>query len=221
MPNRHGYVYILTNPCIKYILKEGKREKVISPVKIGFTRSSLEGRVGTLNTALPENFVHHMSVETDDPKALENIIHGFLDRYKIQTKDNEKTEFFSCSIDIACKALKKAIKNMHLVGYHIRKDKLRGRSASKMRTNALKFSKAKNKILRNTWKSKNKFALWIAKKGGGEGSLGNILGILRGTRPCAAKSKWRKLLEREGIKFNSTNFVTNWSSFEKSFIKQK
>ena len=217
---RRGYVYILTNPCIIYHYTEGKKKFVVCPVKIGISYNR-ETRVGNLNTALPEDFVHHMSVETNDPQALENMVHTDLKQYRIKTKLGAPTEFFTCSVSIACKALKAVAKKMHIVDFKIIRDKFIGRSATKIRSNALKSTKAKNNAVRKTWDSKSQFALWIAKKGGSEGSLGHILSVLRGTRPCADNSKWRKLLEREGIKFNATNFIKNWSSFEKSFIKQK
>lgn len=216
---RRGYVYILTNPCIIHEYTEGKKKVVVCPVKIGISYTRYT-RVGNLNTALPEDFVHHMSIETDVPRALENMVHDNLKDYRIKTKLGAKTEFFKCSVSFACKALRNVAKKMH-IDFKIIRDKFVGRSAAKIKSNALKSANAKNNAVQKTWESKNQFALWIAKKGGNEGSLGNILSILRGARPCAAKSKWRKLLEREGIKFNATNFIKNWSSFEKSFIKQK
>ena len=129
-----GYVYIISNPCIRYEYVENGRKAAVCPVKIGIAKD-VEKRLGTLNTSLPENFVHHMSVAADDPKAVENVLHEYLRDYRIRTKDGEKTEFFRCSVEKAINEFKKVAKHMHLKEYHIRKMRLPGRSACRIKTN--------------------------------------------------------------------------------------
>lgn len=210
MPNKTEYVYVLTNPCIQYSFKDGNEKKVISPVKIGKAKN-LEKRIGTLNTSLPENFEHHMSVEANDAKAVENVVQEYLKEYRIYTKTGEKTEFFRCSAEVAIAALKKVARHMHLKEYKFKKDKLIGRSASKIQANALKSKKAEVKSVIATWKNKTQLAKLIARKGGNEGSYGHILQTLSRKRPCAKSSKWRSALEQAGLKFDENNLVINWS----------
>ena len=130
-----GYVYVLTNPCIQYAYVENGSTKVVSPVKIGIAKD-VEKRLGTLNTSLPENFVHHMSVFANDPKAVENVVHRLLSQYRIVTKDGNRTEFFRCSVKDAVETLKQTAKDMHLVEHKIEKWKLKGRASSNIKANA-------------------------------------------------------------------------------------
>jgi len=137
-----GYVYILTNPCIRYTYHESGKVVTISPVKIGMAKD-VEKRLGSLNTSLPENFVHHMSLVCDDMKAVENVVHLYLDKYRIKTKDGEKTEFFRCSVEEAKSALKQTAKIMHVREYHIDKTKIVGRSVSRIKSNSKAAREAK------------------------------------------------------------------------------
>lgn len=211
-----GYVYILTNPCIQYIIKKGNKKKVISPVKIGFC-CKLENRIGTLNTASPENFVHHMSVFSKDPKAMENLVQRILSRYRIKTKTGEITEFYTCSIEEAIKTLINVPKDMHLKksDYKIIKKKFVGRSASKIKSNALKPKNRDNNANAASWENKTQLAKLIARKGGNEGSFGYILHIFNKKRSCSKNSKWRPILKQAGIKFDSNDFVISWSKAQK------
>lgn len=214
-----GYVYILTNPCIRYTYRDGDREVTVSPVKIGMAKD-VEKRLGTLNTSLPENFVHHMSVFSQDPKALENIVHRLLSAYRIDTKHGDRTEFFRCSVDVAVATLKQTAKDMHLKEYKIDKSKLIGRSSSKIKSNSKAAQVAKDKAKKvetETWSNRTQLARLIARRGGNEGAFGGILQLLSGMRPCKATSKWRKPLESIGIKFNPKDFVTDWECAKKVF----
>lgn len=130
-----GYIYVLTNPCIQYAYMENGSRKVISPVKIGIAKD-VEKRLGTLNTSLPENFEHHMSVFANDPKAVENVVHRLLSRHRILTKDGNRTEFFRCSVKYAVETLKQTAKDMHLKEHKIEKWKLKGRASSNIKANA-------------------------------------------------------------------------------------
>lgn len=214
-----GYVYILTNPCIRYTYKEGGVERSISPVKIGMTTRGIEDRVGALNTSLPENFVHHMSVYAQDPKAVENVVHRLLEGkgYRIETKAGEKTEFFKCSVKEAIEALRQTAKDMHLKEYKFHKEKLKGRCASNMKYNAKKkVSRSRSSVsCREAWHGKTQFAKLIARRGGNEGSFGVILRYLAPKNstsrlPCRQDGRWRDLLEGAGVKFDRHDFVTDW-----------
>ena len=138
-----GYVYVLTNPCIQYAYVENGSKKVISPVKIGIAKD-VEKRLGTLNTSLPENFEHHMSVFANDPKAVENVVHRLLSQYRIVTKDVNRTEFFRCSVREAVETLKQTAKDMHLKEHKIEKWTLRGRASSNIKANARAAANNKN-----------------------------------------------------------------------------
>jgi hypothetical protein len=207
-----GYVYILTNPCIQYTFREGRTWKTVSPVKIGMAKD-VEKRLGTLNTSLPENFVHHMSVFSHDPKALENIVHRILGAYRIDTKHGDRTEFFRCSVSDAVAVLKQTAKDMHLTEYKIDKSKLIGRSSCKIKANKLGACSEKSE----TWEGKTQLAKLIARRGGNEGAFGGILHLLNAKRPCTAKSKWRKSLELIGVKFDSKGYVRDWTCARKRF----
>lgn len=206
-----GYVYILTNPCIRYSYKENGKVITISPVKIGMAKD-VEKRLGTLNTSLPENFEHHMSVFSNDPKAVENVVHRLLERYRIATKDGERTEFFRCTVEAAVRTLKQTAKDMHLKEYKIKKAKLVGRSSSKIKANSSRDGKRKSGNSRGeAWVGKTQLAKLIARRGGNEGAYGGILLFFSRKRPCVRKSKWRKALEDAGMQFDANDFVMDWS----------
>jgi len=200
-----GYVYILTNPCIQYTFKEGGRSVTIVPVKIGMAKD-VEKRIGTLNTSLPENFVHHMSVFSNDSKALENIVHRLLEPYRIVTKQGDRTEFFRCSVKEAVATLRQTAKDMHLREYKIDKTKLIGRSACKIKSNRKAASPE------CSFKNVTQLAKYVAEKGGNIGAFGGILQLLGASRPCKPSSKWRKPLEKLGVRFNDKNFVADWTT---------
>lgn len=151
-----GYVYILTNPCIQYTFRDGAKDVTISPVKIGMAKD-VEKRLGSLNTSLPENFVHHMSVFSNDSKALENIVHRLLANYRIDTKHGDRTEFFRCSVEDAVAVLKQTAKDMHLKEYKIDKSKLIGRSSCKIKSN----SKAAREAKRPRERPTTALASWV------------------------------------------------------------
>lgn len=152
-----GYVYILTNPSIRevdYTDEKGKITKVL-PVKIGIAKD-VEKRLGTLNTSLPDNFIHHLSMYCEDAKAAENVLHRYLRQYRILASDGGKTEFFACPIAVAVAELRQVQKDLHLKEYHLRKDKLHWRSASKNKSNL--------KAMQNAKKAQMKQSLYVAAK---------------------------------------------------------
>ena len=144
-----GCVYVLTNPCIQYTYREDGRDVTISPVKIGMAKD-VEKRLGSLNTSLPENFVHHISVFSNDAKALENIVHRLLASYRIDTKDGDRTEFFRCTVEHAVAVLKQTAKDMHLKEHKIDKSKLIGRSSCKIKSNSRALREVKTAHKKST-----------------------------------------------------------------------
>jgi len=66
------------------------------------------------------------------------------------------------------------------------------------------------------WKNATQFAKWVARQGGNEGAFGGILHFLSRRKPCTIKSKWRKPLEKIGVKFDSQDFVSEWKCAKKT-----
>lgn len=66
------------------------------------------------------------------------------------------------------------------------------------------------------WKNVTQFAKWVARQGGNEGAFGGILHFLSRREPCTVKSKWRKPLEKIGVKFDSQDFVAEWKCAKKT-----
>lgn len=62
------------------------------------------------------------------------------------------------------------------------------------------------------WDGKTQLAKLIARRGGNEGAFGGILHYFSRMRRCAKTSKWRKLLESAGIKFDANDYVINWAA---------
>ena len=62
------------------------------------------------------------------------------------------------------------------------------------------------------WDGKTQLAKLIARRGGNEGAFGGILHFFSRKRPCVKQSKWRKLLEYAGLKFDEHDFVIDWSA---------
>lgn len=210
-----GYVYILTNPSMRevdYIDEKGKKTKVL-PVKIGIAKD-LEKRLGTLNTSLPENFVHHLSMFCEDAKAAENVLHRYLSAYRMKTSVGGTTEFFACPVEVAIAELRQVQRHLHLKEYQLRKDRLKYRSAS---ANSRKKSQVLKKVAlgkedNESWSGKTQLAKIIAKRGGNEGAYGGILHYFSNFRACSKDSKWRKPLEDAGIKFDEKDMVVDWST---------
>ena len=106
---------------------------------------------------------------------------------------------------------------MHLKEYKIKKDKFVGRSASKIKSNALKLSKSAINTNIGSWTNKTQLAKLIARKGGNVGSSGYILHIFNRKCRCTKSSKWRSVIEQSGIKFDIHDLVIDWSSANKTF----
>ena len=65
-----GYVYVVTNECLKPVKAKGIfRGKMVKAVKIGNAKD-FTNRLGSLNTAVYENFDFHLGIKTDDVVGL-------------------------------------------------------------------------------------------------------------------------------------------------------
>ena len=110
-----GYVYVVTNECLKLVKAKGIfRGKMVKAVKIGNAKD-FTNRLGSLNTAVYENFDFHLGIKTDDVVGLEGIIHTALQDYRIYTRDGDATEFFACPLDEVVGRIKNLIVRGHKV----------------------------------------------------------------------------------------------------------
>lgn len=203
-----GYVYVLTNDCLKEVdcVFKGERMKVPA-VKIGKART-LENRVGTLNTGTYRNFKCHLQVKTDDVKMLEAIIGIALDDYRIT--EQGRTEFFALPLKEVIRRVKKIAQSLRLE-VKFEKRKLDRRSAAAMRSNQRRQRCADASSPGVIWTNKSQLARIIASRGGKIGAADGIAQILRRKRSCPQTSKWRLALEAAGLKFDSQNKVINWA----------
>ena len=204
-----GYVYVLTNDCLKEVdcVFRGERMKVPA-VKIGKART-LETRIGTLNTGTYRNFKCHLQVKTDDVKMLEAIIGIALDDYRIT--EQGRTEFFAMPLKEVIRRVKKIAQCLRLE-VKFEKRKLDRRSAAAMRSNQRRQRGAGASSPDAMWTNKSQLARIIAARGGNVGAADGIAQILRRKRSCPKTSKWRLVLEAAGLKFDSQNKVINWAT---------
>jgi len=204
-----GYVYVLTNDCLKEVdcVFRGERMKVPA-VKIGKART-LETRIGTLNTGTYRNFKCHLQVKTDDVKMLEAIIGIALDDYRIT--EQGRTEFFALPLKEVIRRVKKIAQSLRLE-VKFEKRKLDRRSAAAMRLNQRRQRVAGASSPDAMWTNKSQLARIIAARGGNVGAADGIAQILRRKRSCPKTSKWRLVLEAAGLKFDSQNKVINWAT---------
>jgi hypothetical protein len=90
-----GYIYILSNPAMKGLLK------------IGFSTRSVQERIAELNSAtgVPMPFQIEASFVSDDPEAHEQQIHSQLAEYRVKGK-----EFFDVPLSKALKVIESVCK---------------------------------------------------------------------------------------------------------------
>lgn len=96
-----GYVYIVSSASIR-IMDETKGD-YCCPVKIGSAKDT-DNRMGTLNSAVPIDFVLHMRIHSPDMFALEAACHELLKPCRC-----DNSEFFKCSVKEAKDALRHAL----------------------------------------------------------------------------------------------------------------
>lgn len=202
-----GYVYVLTNDCLKEVdcVFKGERMKVPA-VKIGKART-LENRIGTSNTGTYRNFTCHLQAKTNDVKMLERIIGIALDDYRIVK--HGRTEFFAMPLDEVLRRVKKIADALRLE-VQFERNAIVGRSAAAMRSNLRRQGRVAASS-GESWKNKAELARIIARRGGNVGAADGIAQILRRKRSCTGASKWRQALEAAGLKFDSQNKVINWT----------
>ena len=152
-----GYVYVVTNECLKLVKAKGVfRGKVVKAVKIGNAKD-FTNRLGSLNTAVYENFDFHLGIKTDDVVGLEGIIHTALQDYRIYTRDGDKTEFFACPLDEVIARIKNLVVRGHKVDVEEYKGgKVVGRSGAKIRANIKRHEKAMVKAAKSAHKKSGK-----------------------------------------------------------------
>ena len=203
-----GYVYVLTNDCLKEVdcVFRGERMKVPA-VKIGKART-LENRIGTLNTGTYRNFKCHLQVKTDDVKMLEAIIGIALDDYRIT--EQGRTEFFALPLKEVIRRVKKIAQCLRLE-VKFEKRKLDRRSAAAMRSTQRRQRRTVASSPGVMWTNKSQLARIIAARGGNVGAADGIAQILRRKRSCPKTSKWRLALEAAGLEFDTDNKVVDWS----------
>ena len=152
-----GYVYVVTNECLKLVKAKGIfRGKMVKAVKIGNAKD-FTNRLGSLNTAVYENFDFHLGIKTDDVVGLEGIIHTALQDYRIVTRNGDQTEFFACPLDEVIARIKNLIVRGHKVDAEEYKGgKVAGRSGAKIRANIKRHETAMVKAAKSAHKRSGK-----------------------------------------------------------------
>ena len=88
----HGYIYVLSNPSMRGLLK------------IGFTERTPKERIAELRgTGVPTDFVLESHFYSKHPLEDEKYIHGSLNEYRV----NDKREFFKVDLKTACTIIEK------------------------------------------------------------------------------------------------------------------
>ena len=186
-----GYVYILTNPSLKGMVKIGKTRRPVN------TRSK-----ELYNTAIPTEFVEFASLKTSKFAQVEELVHRILTKLT-HKRVNEKREFYKIKPQEALEILQdvSGLLDTDDLSFHIP-----GQSALRKPVTA---RKPKEKGVK--WVGRTQLARLIACRGGNEGAFGGILHFFSRRRPCRMTSKWRKLLADAGLKFDTDDFVIDWS----------
>ena len=137
-----GWIYVVTNDCLKPVkVKAGSHMgEEVPAVKIGNAKEFIN-RLGSLNTAVYENFTFHMGIKMNNVRGLEKIIHTALQDYQIKTCDGEITEFFACPLKDVVSRIKKLLAGGHIDFEEYKGAKVIGRSSSGIRSNIKKQEK--------------------------------------------------------------------------------
>ena len=222
-----GWVYVVTNDCLKPVkVKAGEfMGQEFPAVKIGNAKEFID-RLGSLNTAVYENFRLHMAIKMGDAVALEQLIHTALKDYQIKTREGDLTEFFACPLKEVISRIKALLVKGHMATYEeFKGGTIVGRSSSKIRSNLKKQEKVKTKKKGKAvcacassgvvWKNKTQLARLIVQRAGKPGSFGHMQLMFadktcKTRRPCPKTSEWRKPLEDAGLKFDKDDFVIDW-----------
>lgn len=102
-----GYVYIVSSKAIKVNVDLQHPDKetgaLCIPIKIGAAKDT-DKRMGTLDSAVPIDFVLHMRIKSPSMYELESKCHKRLEKYQYPN-----TEFFACELTEAKEALRGAL----------------------------------------------------------------------------------------------------------------
>ncbi len=91
--DKHGFVYVLSNPAYKGLLK------------VGWTTRTPEERAKELyKTGVPDKFNVEYKVEFENAENAEEQVHSLLKAYR----HSQRREFFTCSLKIIKEAIDKA-----------------------------------------------------------------------------------------------------------------
>lgn len=149
-----GYVYVVTNECLKLVEAKGAfKGRMVKAVKIGNAKD-FTNRLGSLNTAVYEIFDLHLSIRTDNVIALEGAIQDVLQDYRIFTQEKNRTEFFACPIEEVIRRVKQHSKRGFIANIEkmveYKGGKRLGRSGVNIRSNIKKHETAKAKVEKPT-----------------------------------------------------------------------
>lgn len=182
-----GYVYILKDDHFKRGVKIGKAMDV-------------EKRMKPMWTANPWLKVF-VKIQTTKWEALEKAVHTVI-KLVAKRKQVGNSEFFLIEPEKAKKLL------MSFEGVIGKSDfkVIEGENKSWKEKCSVKSPRVAKGVAEMT---KTSFAKYIARLGGNEGAFGGILQYFRKHHPCAPTSKWRKLLERNGVAFDTKDFVVS------------
>ena len=205
-----GYVYVVTNECLKLVKAKGVFEGEVKAVKIGNAKD-FTNRLGSLNTAVYENFDFHMGIKTSDVGALEGIIHTALKDYRIYTRDGDKTEFFACPLE----EVKARIREIILRGHHSNVEeydggKVVGRSGAAIRNNLKKPQLPKKAIKKPAEGAKPRAEAFSFEK----------VGIAKGEELLFEPTKIKvTVVDEKNIEYKGTTY--SLSGFCKAFMPKK
>lgn len=199
-----GYVYILTNPSLKGMVKIGKTRRPVN------TRSK-----ELYNTAIPTEFVEFASLKTSKYAQVEELVHRILTKLT-RKRVSEKREFYKIKPQEALEILTdvSGVLDPDDRWFHVPGQEVVVKP-TKCETPKLRVKSKKTIAGGTTWSGKTQLARLIARSGGNEGAFGGILHFFaeegsKVRRPCRTDSKWRKLLEDAGVKFDNADFVVDW-----------
>ncbi|MCQ2368147.1 MAG: GIY-YIG nuclease family protein [Kiritimatiellae bacterium] len=105
-----GYVYIVSSKAIKVNKDiqhlDNETGELCVPIKVGAAKDT-DKRMGTLDSAVPIDFVLHMRIKSPSMYELESACHKRLKEYQYPN-----TEFFACELTEAKKRLREALNDL-------------------------------------------------------------------------------------------------------------
>jgi hypothetical protein len=201
-----GYVYILTNPSLKGMVKIGKTSNPVN------TRSKQ-----LYNTAIPTEFVEFASLKTSKYAQVEELVHRILTKLT-RKRVNENREFYKIKPQEALEILTDVSRllstqdcSFNIPG-ETKKDKPQKKAVATKKPLRPKTPKSPSLPEgKGRWGNKTQLANLLAEHGGNPGSGGHLLLTLSGKRKCPVTSRWCPVLSSVGIKFDANDFVVDWT----------